>query len=722
VRGGPPVGPRELLVVPFRRRLRRAGRGGPPAHRAVLALCVGGLVLLLVVQGISTRTIGASGTPGAAVSRATPLAGVRPVLAANGDRLRSSQPVPGHRIALTFDDGPSPTWTPRLARVLRRAHVPATFFVVGSQVARYPGVVRMLHREGFELGNHTFTHADLSTLPGWEASEQVSLTESALAGTVGIRARLLRPPYAATPAAVTPRQDRTLAGIARRGGYLIVLADYDPRDWSAPGVGSIVHDATPPTQAGGIVLMHDGGGNRSETVKAVERLIPRLRARGFQFVTVSSLADLPRRVVEVPAGSWQSIRGAVFVTALSLSRAVASVLTTLVALVGVLVALRMLIVLLLAHRHARRREDEFDRGFAPPVSMVVPAYNEVVGIGAAVRSLVRSDYPDFEVIVVDDGSEDGTSERVDALGLASVRLLRQPNRGKAAALNRGIAAARHDLIVTVDADTVFEDGTLRRLVQPFRDPGVGAVSGNTKIGNRRCLLGRWQHVEYVIGFNLDRRFYEVLECMPTVPGAIGAFRRAALDRSGGVSGATLAEDTDVTMGIGRAGWHVVYAHAARAWTEAPSTLAGLWRQRYRWAYGTMQAVWKHRGAVRRRGDRIGRRAIPYLVLFQVLLPLTAPLVDLFALYGVLFLDPLPVLAYWAAFNALQLGLGAYAFRLDGEPMRALAWLPLQQFVYRQIMYLVVIESVLSAAAGTRLRWHKLERTGDVEIESGRARS
>jgi hypothetical protein len=136
----------------------------------------------------------------------------------------------------------------------------------------------------------------------------------------------------------------------------------------------------------------------------------------------------------------------------------------------------------------------------------------------------------------------------------------------------------------------------------------------------------------------------------------------------------------------------------------------------------MQAVWKHRGAVRRRRDRIGRRAIPYLVLFQVLLPLTAPLIDLFALYGVLFLDPLPVLAYWAAFNALQLGLGAYAFRLDGEPMRALAWLPLQQFVYRQIMYLVVIESVLSAAAGTGLRWHKLERTGDVEIESGRARS
>jgi peptidoglycan/xylan/chitin deacetylase (PgdA/CDA1 family)/glycosyltransferase involved in cell wall biosynthesis len=680
-------------------------------------------VLLLLVQGFSTKTIGASATQGAGVSRATPLAGARPVLEAAGGRLHSSQPPPGRRVALTFDDGPSPEWTPRIARILRRAHVPATFFLIGTQVARHPAIVRSLHRDGFELGNHTFTHADLSTLPGWAASEQVSLTESALAGVVGIRPRLLRPPYSATPGAITPRQERALAGVAHRGGYVVALADYDARDWSAPGVASIVAAATPPGRAGGIVLMHDGGGNRSETVRALPRLIARIRDRGFRFATVSDLAGLPRGAVEVRAGRWEHLRGAMFVAALSLSRSVTALLTALVMLVGALVALRMVVVLVLAHRHVRRGPARaLDPSFAPAVSIVVPAYNESVGIEDAVRSLAASAYPDFEVIVVDDGSEDDTSERVAALALPGVRLLRQANRGKAAALNRGVAAARHDLIVTVDADTVFEPGTLRRLVAPFRNPGVGAVSGNTKIGNRRGLLGRWQHVEYVIGFNLDRRFYEVLECMPTVPGAIGAFRRAALEEIGGVSGATLAEDTDVTMGIGRAGWHVVYAQEARAWTEAPSTLGGLWRQRYRWAYGTMQAVWKHRGAVRRRGDRIGRRAIPYLVLFQILLPLTAPLIDLFALYGVLFLDPLPVLGYWAAFNALQLALGVYAFRLDEEPLRGLAWLPAQQFVYRQLMYLVVIESAMSALAGTRLRWHKLERTGEIEVRSRRATS
>jgi len=350
------------------------------------------------------------------------------------------------------------------------------------------------------------------------------------------------------------------------------------------------------------------------------------------------------------------------------------------------------------------------------VSIVVPAFNEATGIERAVGSLAGSDYPVFEIIVVDDGSEDETAELVERLDLERVGIVRQANAGKSAALNTGIAAAAHSLVVAVDADTVFEPETLRRLVQPFRDSEVGAVSGNAKVGNRRRLLGRWQHIEYVIGFNLDRRLYDVLQCMPTVPGAVGAFRREALDDVGGFSGATLAEDTDVTLAIGRAGWRVVYAEEARAWTEAPSSLSALWHQRYRWCYGTMQAVWKHKAAIWCQNERrIGRRGIPYLVLFQIGLPVLAPLVDLFAVYGLVFLDPLPVVGYWAGFNALQLGVGAYAFRLDGESPRPLWALPLQQFVYRQLMYLVVVESVLSALLGTRVRWQHVERTGELDV-------
>jgi len=347
-----------------------------------------------------------------------------------------------------------------------------------------------------------------------------------------------------------------------------------------------------------------------------------------------------------------------------------------------------------------------------PVSIIVPAYNESVGVAAAVSSLANSRYPHLEVIVVDDGSTDGTADIVDGLALERVQIVRQVNAGKAAALNTGLRLARNELIVCVDADTQFEPDTLSFLVRPFADPQVGAVSGNTKVANRSRLIGRWQHIEYVMGFNLDRRLYDVLDCMPTVPGAIGAFRRRALIDVGGISEDTLAEDTDVTVAVNRAGWRVVYEERARAWTEAPATWGELWRQRYRWCYGTLQAMWKHKAAVvERSGGHVGRRGIPYVVAFQVLLPLLAPLVDLLALYGLLFYDPLLVLAYWAGFNVIQLALAAYAFRLDRESLRPLWALPLQQFVYRQFMYAVIVQSVVAAIAGIRLRWHKLERTG-----------
>jgi cellulose synthase/poly-beta-1,6-N-acetylglucosamine synthase-like glycosyltransferase len=341
-----------------------------------------------------------------------------------------------------------------------------------------------------------------------------------------------------------------------------------------------------------------------------------------------------------------------------------------------------------------------------------------VGIERAVRSLAASDYPDLEVVVVDDGSKDRTAEIVAGLELGNLRLIRQDNGGKAAALNTGVAMTDSDVVVMVDGDTLFEPDTIRNLVAPLGDPEVAAVSGNTKVGNRGGLLGRWQHIEYVIGFNLDRRMYDVLQCTPTVPGAVGAFRRDVLLEVGGVPGDTLAEDTDLTLAIGRTGKRVVYAEDARAWTEAPATLTTLWHQRYRWSFGTMQAVWKHRGAVVSRNPadrRIGHRALPYMLMFQIVLPIVAPVIDLFALYGIVFTDPLRTVVLWGAFNLLQLLLAAFAFRLDREPMRPLWALPLQQFVYRQLMYLVIIESTVSALQGVRSGWRHLPRTGDAVV-------
>jgi cellulose synthase/poly-beta-1,6-N-acetylglucosamine synthase-like glycosyltransferase/peptidoglycan/xylan/chitin deacetylase (PgdA/CDA1 family) len=700
--------------------LRSRLRNPPAAHWWLLGTCLLLLAAVITFQGFCTHTIGASAEPHENLQAGAPLKGSRPLLAARGDHLGSPQPDPGKRIALTFDDGPDPRWTPKILEVLQRERVPGTFFMVGSQAARHPDLVRKVQRAGHEIGNHTFTHAGMSTGAVWLRPAEVQLTEAVLLGITGRYARFIRPPYSATSDAITPTTERALAKAAGRR-YIIALADYDSRDWEKPGVAKVVRNATPRAGRGGVIMLHDGGGDRRQTVVALARIIPQLRAQGYSFVPLRDMLGLTRAEAE-PAAPWlERARGTGFLRAVELSFWLSSALGWIIGAVGILVVGRVLVVLPLAGLQFRRTRSRPAARFQPSVAVIVPAYNEAVGIERAVRSMTQADYPDLDVVVVDDGSTDGTGELVETLGLPSVRLIRQANGGKAAALTAGVLATEAEIVVLVDGDTLFEKDTITQLVQPLADPAVGAVSGNTKVGNRSGLLGRWQHIEYVMGFNLDRRMYEVLQCTPTVPGAIGAFRRSVVVEVGGVSSDTLAEDTDLTLSIGRRGHQVVYTEHARAWTEAPSTFSGLWRQRYRWSFGTMQAVWKHKGAMVSRDPdnrRIGHRALPYMIFFQILLPLVAPLIDLVALYGLIFTDPAPVVAFWLGFNLLQLVIAVIAFRLDGESLRPLWALPLQQFVYRQLMYLVIIESTISVLVGARASWKAIPRTGDVELPPG----
>ncbi|MFI6822034.1 bifunctional polysaccharide deacetylase/glycosyltransferase family 2 protein [Micromonospora sp. NPDC050187] len=632
--------------------------------------------------------------------------------------------LPPRTMVLTFDDGPDERWTPEVMRVLERHQVPGTFFVLGNQVVRHPELVRALADGGHELGVHTFTHPHLVDLPGWQRRMEYTQTQLAIAGATGIRTNLLRFPYSSRADAFLDR-DWPLLQQAGELGYLTVVNDLDSRDWERRGPDSMIANSTPAGYAGAVTLWHDSGGDRSQTVEALDRFIPMMKERGYRFTTVSGGLDLalaeagatdggPGPTSASPGEQW---RGAVLIRAVRAADTTFLVFNVLFVVVGVLTIGRTVLLFLLALWHARRRRRR-DWSWGPPVtepvSVIVPAYNEKEGIAAAVRSLASGDHPGgIEVVVVDDGSTDGTADIVAALGLPNVRVVRKPNGGKPSALNTGVALARYDLIVMVDGDTIFEPDAVRRLVQPFADPQVGAVAGNVKVGNRRSMIAKWQHIEYVIGFNLDRRLYETLRCMPTVPGAIGGFRRQALAYAGGMTDETLAEDTDITMALGRAGWKVVYEESARAWTEAPTSLGQLWKQRYRWSYGTMQAMWKHRRSVFDRGasGRFSRRCLAFLTMFGVVLPLTAPVIDLLALYGLVFLDRTETALAWLAMLGLQFLTAIVAFRLDREKLGVLWVLPLQQFVYRQLMYLVLVQSVITALTGGRLGWQKLRRTG-----------
>ncbi|MGW6446812.1 glycosyltransferase [Lentzea sp. NPDC055074] len=580
--------------------------------------------------------------------------------------------LPEGTLALAFHGGPDPKWTPRTLERLADAGIKATFFVTGAQVTRHPDVARRIVAEGHRIGIDGFRAEGDHVNP-----LDLAFAQAALADALGVHTGLVG----------APEQ--------------VDSGDRDHQD-----IGTLVRMSL--REKRGVVRLHDDGSIGGDIARELAK------EPGYRFVLVGD-------EVPVEASARERFTGAVTTWSQRNGGIVLVLFGTAIAIAALLGLLRTLMQLGLAHTDRRlRRESEQEPPpwFAPPVSVIVPAYNEALNIAATVRSIAGNNHlADVEVIVVDDGSTDDTAARAEELDLPGVTVIRQDNQGKPAALNAGVREATHDVLVLVDGDTIFEPDTIGQLVQPFADAGVGAVSGNAKVGNRQGLLGRWQHLEYCAGSNLDRQILHALRCIPTVPGAVGAFRRSALTDVGGVSADTLAEDTDLTMAVTRAGWRVAYRPEARAWTEAPASVHGLFRQRYRWSYGTFQAMWKHRGALAENGP-MGRFGLLYLLAFHLLLPLLAPVMDLFVLYGFLVADAPLGLIVWTVFLLMQTASAGYALRLDGESLKPLWAYPLQQVVYRQLMYVVVIQSLITALHGTQLRWMSVQRTGRLADAPG----
>lgn len=650
----------------------------------------------------------------------------------------------GHQrrlVALTFDDGPDPRWTPQILDILKRAHAPATFFVTGNNVlGQQPLLARML-AEGSELGNHSTTHADLDRLSNELVKLDLNVTHRLVESYTGRSMRLFRPPYLGD-ADPNTQQEVRVARIASEMGYLTVGLNVDPLDWTFPGADAIVAKAVALVESGGseratqVILLHDSGGDRTQTVEALPRLISALRARGYEFVTVSRLAGLSSaQAMPLVTGRTEFTASGIFAAFLGMS-ATMSAMAVLFVLAIVLGISRSILLTTLAVRAARRPPPPPPLQHLVPsfVSVLIPAFNEERVIEASVRHILSSRGPRIEVIIIDDGSSDDTAAvvmRAFAID-PRVRLLSLPNGGKAHALNQGLRVAKGDIVVALDADTRFEPDTIAKLVRWFADPVVGAVAGNARIGNVVNLVTRWQEIEYITAQNLERRALSALDAITVVPGAVGAWRRTTLDDVGGFASDTLAEDQDLTIAVQRAGWKVVCDDRAIAWTEAPESFRALFKQRYRWAFGTLQSLWKHRGILlvgKPRG--LAHFGLPQTWLFQIGFGLISPAIDLALLasiFGAFFrvatnaMDQSQgsiwlIAAFWGCFTAVDLLCCHVAYRLDGTTTRVPVLRLLgQRFGYRQLLYAVIVRAVIAALCGPRVQWGKLERSGRQTVD------
>jgi cellulose synthase/poly-beta-1,6-N-acetylglucosamine synthase-like glycosyltransferase/peptidoglycan/xylan/chitin deacetylase (PgdA/CDA1 family)/spore germination protein YaaH len=630
------------------------------------------------------------------------------------------------KVVLTFDDGPDPDFTPRILDILKKENVPAAFFIVGSMAEKNMQIVRRIYEEGYEIGNHTFFHPDISTISLDRVVLELNATRKLIESITGRSTILFRPPFNADA------EPQTLAEVipvaeSRRQSYITIGESIDPWDWQ-PGVtaDSIIARTIRQKDNGSMILLHDAGGDtREETVKALPEIIHYFKSHGYKFTTIADVlgktkADLMPPIKNDPNSGILGPMYDVFVHGYFYINWI--LIYVFLSAIFLAIGRIVLIGILAVRQHGENKKMIKLRGDdipLPPVSIIVPAYNEEVNAVATIQSLLKTEYPSFEIIFVDDGSKDKTFEVVTAAYADNplVKILTKPNGGKASALNFGITHAQSDFVVCIDADTQLKTDAIYHLMTYFTDDEIGAVAGTVKVGNETNIITRWQSIEYITAQNMDRRAFDLINSITVVPGAIGAFRKSAIFKAGGFTYDTLAEDCDLTMRILKQGYIVKNCAEAIAYTEAPETVSMLLKQRFRWSFGVIQSFWKNRDALfNKKYKFFGMVGMPNILIFQIILPLFSPLADLMMIFALFGAKPEKMLFYYLAFVLIDFVVGIIAFKMEKENYKKLIYIIPQRFMWRQLMYYVLFKSIRKALKGELSGWGVLKRTGNVKVE------
>ncbi|MEO6290914.1 MAG: glycosyltransferase, partial [Ginsengibacter sp.] len=644
----------------------------------------------------------------------------------------------GHKLILTFDDGPSEEFTPEILDILEREKVPATFFVIGINAEQNIPILQRIYKDGFEIGNHTFTHHNIADMSLQRAALEMKLTRLLIESITGHSTILFRAPYNADS---EPQTYEELAPIerSRSENYLTVNESIDPNDW-APGVSadSIFRRVVRQVNVGNasIILLHDAGGEtRKATVEALPAIIDYFKKQGYVFTSVADLMGKTKDEVMPGVASSRDLWTRKFNFFLAEAGYWSGHILFSLFIIGILLSVgRIFLMAVLASIQKSKETESIATDYAafifngkivgPLVSIIIPAYNEEVNAIRTINSLLAQDYPNLEFIFVDDGSKDKTYSIVAEhfITNARVQIYTKSNGGKASALNFGIQKASAEFVVCIDADTQLKTDAVTELMKKFDHENVAAVAGNVKVGNEINMITRWQNIEYITSQNFDRRAFDLLNCITVVPGAIGAFRKDAILVSGGFTTDTLAEDCDLTMRLHRNGYGIRNCTSAISYTEAPESFRQFLKQRFRWSFGVMQCFWKHRDTVfNPRYKNFGMVAMPNILVYQMILPILAPLADIIlvlsllaASFGIVVASIPHIIMYYIIFSLIDISGAALAFAYEKENFSKLLWMIPQRLIYRQLMYYILIKSFNKAIKGELQGWGALKRTGSVK--------
>ncbi|MBN1375972.1 MAG: glycosyltransferase [Dehalococcoidia bacterium] len=373
----------------------------------------------------------------------------------------------------------------------------------------------------------------------------------------------------------------------------------------------------------------------------------------------------------------------------------------------------------LAIFHKLREKKEMARppnSYKPRVSIIVPAYNEEKVVARTIETLVEADYPDKEIIIVDDGSQDSTYEVASRFAGKGLKVVHRPNGGKFAALNTGIAVSTGEIIVTVDADSLIGRAAIAEIVKGFENPEVAGVAGNLKVFNRGKLLTNLQALEYITQIQVVRRAFENFGSLTVASGAFSAFRKTAIEEAGYYDPDYLLEDFDITIKLLKSHQILHGNNEAVCYTEAPETLRDIYKQRLSWFRGDFQNFWKHRDTFfNPRFGIMHKLTFPYMLISMTLVPVASLVVIVTSIIMLINGEWMTLVLALGLFTALQFMLSIIGVLIAEDDMKLVLLSPLFIVGYKQFLDFTMLKALIDIilAGGTYLRRERVTRIGDV---------